>query len=190
MPEQGGSVRHVALLRGVNVSGQRRIEMAGLRRSLEARGLGRVQTYLQSGNVVFDPPADIDRSSAALAAAVRETIAAEFGHDVEVLIVPGRTLGEIAAANPFVAEPGVDERHLHVTFLSAPRGCDDLRDAPLPAAEGERAVAAGSVVYLLLPHGYGRTKLTNAFFERLCATPATTRNWRTVLALVELSAAP
>jgi uncharacterized protein (DUF1697 family) len=183
------SERYVALLRGVNVSGQRRVEMAALRRGLEACGLAGVETHVQSGNVVFAAPGERDRSPAALASVVRQVIAAEFGHDVAVLVVPGMALAAIVAGNPFAAEPGVEERHLHVTFLFGSGGCADADAAGLPAVEGERVVAAGPVVYLLLPFGYGRTKLTNAYFERRCATPATTRNWRTVLALERLVAA-
>ncbi len=182
---------YVALLRGVNVSGQRRMGMAELRRSLEDLGLRRVRTYLQSGNVVFDASERVapGRSASDLAAAIRARIAADFGHDVQTLVVPDWELREIAAANPFVAEPGVDERWLHVTFLFAPAA----GQAPLPnlpGAAGERAVVTGSIVYLYLPYGYGRTKLTNAFFERALGTSATTRNWRTVLALAEAAASP
>ena len=68
-----------------------------------------------------------------------------------------------------------------------------FHDLELPADEGEEAVFVGvpplatPVVYLRLPHGYGRTKLNNAYFERKLGTAATTRNWRTVLALAELA---
>jgi len=132
--------------------------------------------------------------------------------------VGGRTLPmadlrrclEGLAANPFLSEPGVDQGSLHATFLFTPAGEDDsgaattasygavygaaFRGLQLPAGEGERAVFVGSpplaapVVYLHLPCGYGRSKLTNAYFERKLGTVATTRNWRTVTALAALSA--
>ena len=185
----------MALLRAVNVSGQRRVPMADLRRRLEDLGLRRVQTYLQSGNVVFDAPEGFVTGSderiaaggsADIAAAIRARIARDFGHDVEVLVVPSRALRQIAAANPFVGRSGVDEKWLHVTFLFGP-AAGDARDLALPAADGEHVVIAGDVAYLLLPHGYGRTKLNNAYFEKTCGTTATTRNWRTVMALTRLS---
>ena len=186
----------MALLRGVNVSGKRRVPMADLRRSLEDLGLRRVRTYLQSGNVIFEVPEDVaagsderfaaSGSAADLAAAIRARIAHDFGHDVEVLVVPPRALRQIAAANPFVGRPGVDEKWLHVTFLFGP-AAGEARNLDLPAADGEHVVIARDVAYLLLPQGYGRTKLNNAYFEKACGTTATTRNWRTVLALTELS---
>ena len=195
MPEPPSAQTLVALLRAVNVSGQRRVPMADLRSSLEDLGLRCVRTYLQSGNVIFDAPEDLAAGSderiaasgsAAITAAIKARIARDFGHDVEVLVVPSRALLQIAAANPFVGTPGVDERWLHVTFLFGPPA-GKARDLALPAADGEHAVIAGDVVYLLLPHGYGRTKLTNAYFEKAFGTAATTRNWRTVPALRELS---
>jgi len=174
----------VALLRAVNVSGQNRIPMAQLRRALGGLGLTGVETYLQSGNVVFDAPG---HDPAEQAAAIRGLIEREFGHDVHVLVLTAADLAQIATANPFLAG-GADEKYLHVTFVFAPADDDGFAGRDLPAQDGERAERAGSVIYLDLPHGYGRTKLNNAYFERVLKTPATTRNWRTVHALAEMSA--
>jgi len=181
----------VALLRAVNVSGQNRISMVELRRALSDSGLAGVETYVQSGNVVFDAEGD---DPAKQAAAIHGSIEREFGHDVPVLVVTAAELVHAAAANPFVAA-GADEKSLHVTFLDGPVEEAAFGDLSLPAQPGEQAVLAakgagpaGRVVYLCLPHGYGRTRLNNAWFERALKTPATTRNWRTVLALVQMSA--
>jgi uncharacterized protein (DUF1697 family) len=193
----------VALLRAVNVSGQNRVPMAELRVALEGAGLRSVETYLQSGNVVFDAEGDDARAQAA---AVRDAIASVFGHDVAVIALTAEELAAVAAGNPFlraggaetgagnaaaagVAAAGVDEKTLHVTFLERPEEEAVFDGLQLPAAPGEAAVLApgGSCIYLHLPHGYGRTKLTNAWFERALKVGATTRNWRTVLALVQMS---
>jgi len=174
----------VALLRAVNVSGQNRIPMAELRRALGGLGLTGVETYLQSGNVVFVAASD---DPAAQSAAIHELIAREFAHDVPVLVLTAADLAQVAAANPFRAD-GADEKLLHVTFLAGPVPAAAFGALRLPAQPGEEAVLAGRVVYLHLPHGYGRTKLNNAYFERVLGTSATTRNWRTVLALAQMSA--
>jgi uncharacterized protein (DUF1697 family) len=174
----------VALLRAVNVSGQNKIPMAELRRALGALGETGVETYLQSGNVVFNAQGD---DPAEQAAAIHGLIEHEFGHDVRVLVLTAAELAQIAAANPFLTS-GADEKHLHVTFLFAPADADGFAGRDLPARDGERAERAGPVIYLYLPHGYGRTKLNNAYFERALGTSATTRNWRTVLALAQMSA--
>jgi uncharacterized protein (DUF1697 family) len=173
----------VALLRAVNVSGQNKIPMAELRASLETDGFGDVRAYVQSGNVVFDAQGDDPSEHAA---AIHGLIEREFGHDVRVLVLTAAELAQAAVANPFLAS-GTDEKALHVTFLFAPADSDGLGGRELPAHDGERAQRAGLVIYLYLPHGYGRTKLNNAYFERALGTSATTRNWRTVLALVAMT---
>jgi uncharacterized protein (DUF1697 family) len=174
----------VALLRAVNVSGQNRIPMVELCRGLGGLRLTAVETYLQSGNVVFDADSG---DSAEHAAAIHGLIEKEFGHDVRVLVLTAAELAHVASANPFVAI-GADEKVLHATFLEEPAPEPAFGGLSLPARGDEQAVSAGRVVYLLLPDGYGRTKLNNAYFERALGTPATTRNWRTVLALAQMSA--
>ena len=178
------SATFVALLRGVNVSGQKRIVMADLRNTLAAAGLTNVRTYLQSGNVVFDAE---NSGAAEQAAAIRERIARDLRHDVAVLVLPSTEMQQIALSNPF-SSAEVDQKWLHVTFLFEHASGTDFAHVELPAAQGERAESLGRAVYLYLPHGYGRTRLNNAFFEKALAMPATTRNWRTVLALARLSA--
>ena len=192
----------MALLRAVNVSGQNRVPMAELRANMAASGFGDVRTYLQSGNIVFDADADADadvdaeagRQAAAaqeLAKAVHQLIEREFGHDVKVLVLTAAEMAQVAAVNPFLPALGPDgEKSLHATFLEEPVPDAAFAGLNLPAQPGEQAkIAAGSrVIYLHLPHGYGRTKLNNGYFERHLGAAATTRSWRTVLALAEMSA--
>jgi len=205
----------VALLRAVNVSGQNRIPMGELRELLEGLGLRGVRTYLQSGNAVFE--AD-DASARDLATAIEMRIERDLGPRVGLLVAPADELVRVVDANPFAGAPDVDERWLHATFLFGASAESDAGPAPeaafsavpenafsapseaafsrlaLPAVAGEQAAFVGApllaapVVFLCLPHGYGRTKLNNGFFERRLGVAATTRSWRTVLALAEMSA--
>ena len=181
----------IALLRAVNVSGTNRIPMAELRAKLGAAGFGAVRTYVQSGNVVFEAASD---DAAAQAAAVHRVIERGFGCDVNVLVLTAEQLEQVAAELPFVGAEDFDDSWVHVTFMNAPADEAGFAGLDLPARPGERAVLAGAaalagrVVYLYLPHGYGRTKLNNAYFERVLKSSATTRNWRTVLALAQMSA--
>jgi uncharacterized protein (DUF1697 family) len=174
----------VALLRAVNVSGQNKVPMAELRATMAAADYGDVQTYLQSGNVVFEAPGD---DATLQAAAVRDLIEQAFGLDVRVLVLTATELARVVAANPFL--PAADVKHLHATFLDAPVSESAFGGLTLAAQPGEHAAlaASGRVVYLQLPNGYGRTKLNNGYFERRLGAAATTRNWRTVLALAEMS---
>jgi uncharacterized protein (DUF1697 family) len=109
-----------------------------------------------------------------------------------VVALTAAELDAAAAGNPFLAaDPEADHKRLHVTFLSQAVEPAAFAGLSLPAAGEEAAVlsADGRLIYLSLPYGYGRTKLTNAWVERALRVSATTRNWRTVLALRALAEA-
>lgn len=125
---------YAALLRGVNVSGHKRINMADLRTSCEAVGLTRVQTYLQSGNVVFGATQSDPRT---LASALRARIAKDFGHDVEVLVLSAKDLNRAAESNPLWPGSRGDGALFHATFLYEPVSADRFRTLSLPARSGE-----------------------------------------------------
>jgi uncharacterized protein (DUF1697 family) len=166
--------RCVALLRGVNVGGHRRVPMAQLRAVLTSAGLADVQTYLQSGNAVFAS----DREPVELERVVREVIRDQIGVDTTVLV---RTAAELTAtvdANPW-PDRAASPTQLHAVFLSAEPEVvpDTSRYAP------EEAVVRGRVAYLWYAHGAGRSTLQLA----LPGVEATARNWRTVLALAQLT---
>ena len=178
---------YVALLRAINVSGNNAIRMAELQRICAELGLEDVRSYLQSGNLVFRT----SRSNAAkLAGAINADIAQHFGFDVAVLVLPAEELNTVADSNPLWPQHGGEERMFHATFLFQPVLKRSFEALKLPLAPGESAVLAGQVVLLHCPHGYGRTKLNNGYFEKVLGVAATTRNWRTVLALQQLCNAP
>lgn len=174
---------YVALLRGINVSGKNPIRMSALQDSLTDLGLEDVRTYLQSGNVVFrDKSADKGK----LAASIEARITCDFGHKVPVRVIPESDLEVITDSNPLWPESGGDEKLFHCTFLFEELPEKRFEALKLPAAEGEQAVMLKGAVLLHCPHGYGRTKLNNTYFERALKVQATTRNWRSVLALLDL----
>ena len=127
----------VALLRAVNVSGQNRIPMAELRRALSGLGRAGVQTYLQSGNVVFDAPGD---DPVEQAAALHELIARELGHDVGVLALTAAEMQRVAAEMPFVGAADFEGNWVHATFVSAPVDEAGFAGLKIPARPGEKAV--------------------------------------------------
>jgi uncharacterized protein (DUF1697 family) len=183
-----GTGRFIALLRGINVSGHNPLAMADLRGLLETLPAGDVATYLQSGNAVFSTEA---ADPEALAGAIAGRIRSETGMEVTVLVRTAEDWARVAGSNPFLAghPEGDVSRRLLVTFLS--QAPDDDRVAALTSAADAYAPdtfrVMGREVYLSCPNGYGRTKLNNSFFEKKVATPATTRNWRTVTALAEMT---
>jgi uncharacterized protein (DUF1697 family) len=176
--------RYAALLRGVNVGGKT-LRMAALRELLGGLGLEGVATYVQSGNAVFRAP---QGRSAALESDIESAIERELGLEVTVVVRTHAELAKIHAGNPFV-EAGCEPSRLYLTFLA--QEPDKERAAAL-AAEGsdeEELRLVGREIYLHYPGGYGRSRINNAFVERRLAVRATTRNWRTVGKLVELTGA-
>jgi uncharacterized protein (DUF1697 family) len=156
--------------------------MADLRALFEALEAEDVETYVQSGNVVYRSASGGPASSEQ---AIRQELSRQLGLDVAVLLRTKAQLAKVVSANP-LAE-GSEPVQLHVTFLAerpAParvRALDPERSAP------DVFRVAGREVYLRCPNGYGRSKLSNAFFEQQLGVAATTRNWRTVTTLAELA---
>jgi uncharacterized protein (DUF1697 family) len=175
---------YAALLRGINVGRNKRIAMSDLRSLVEGLGHESVQTHLQSGNVVFDSP---KRSARPLEAAIEDAIAAELGMDVTVMVRRADELAAVVDGSRFGGRTD-DPKQIHVAFLSeAPSSAAVKRFDAKEFAPDELAVA-GREVYLLYPGGYARTKLTNAVLEKQLGVRATSRNWRTVTALADLTA--
>lgn len=179
---------HVALLRGVNLGGKNKVPMRDLVRLVEAAGGERVVTYIQSGNVVFDAPA---RVAARMPVALPRAIEAELGCRTPVILRTGDEIRAAATEHPFLAR-GESPDRLHVLFLA---------DAPSKAAvasldpsrsPGDELVVRGRDVFLFLPNGVAKSKLTNArpwdWFDRKLGTVSTARNLRTVQKLAALVA--
>jgi uncharacterized protein (DUF1697 family) len=175
--------KFVALLRGINVSGQKIIRMADLRNLFNTLGFESIKTYLQSGNVIFSSEAEKPRL---ISEQIRTRIIEQFGFDVEVLVLGCQQIKQITEANPFVSPPQKEIKWLHVTFPSQAVTEKVFESLELPVQEGEAAVLAEQAVYLYCPNGYGRTKINNGYFEKKLGFACTTRNWKTVLALTEL----
>lgn len=171
----------IALLRGINVGGRHKVAMADLRALFAEAGGEDVTTYIQSGNVVFGHRA---RSPDKLGGELEQRIEAMAGFTVAVVLRTAAQMAAVVSDNPF---PDVEPTKVHVTFLSSdpPAGALDKVDAA--AFAPEEFVLAGRHIYLHLPNGMARTRLPQAL--DVFPTPVTTRNWRTVLKLVELAGA-
>jgi uncharacterized protein (DUF1697 family) len=151
--------------------------MADLQAWLNDAGFGEVRTYIQSGNVVIEHPAKID-----VVTRVHDAIAQNSGFDVPVIVRTARELSAVVASNPY---PGVEPTRLHVSFLQ--RAPDDAT-VKLAAEDDwrpERFNVVGRDVYLHLPDGMGQSVMVP---KLKLIKNATTRNWNTVLALVDLLA--
>jgi uncharacterized protein (DUF1697 family) len=176
----------VALLRGINVGGRTRITMDDLRRLFADLGQTEVKTYLQTGNVIFKGPAGGPSAATALSAAVEQRIAADLGIAVSVLLRTADDLDKVVASNPYLDRES-DPTKLHVTFLAAAPDEDRAGRLVPPSGVTDSLTLVGREVFLHCPDGYGRTKLSNAFVERRLGLAATTRNWKTVVAVRDLA---
>jgi len=174
----------IALLRGINVGGHNKLPMKALKALLEELSLANVQTYIQSGNVVFQSErADLP----ALAQEIGETINAHHGFEPQIMLLSLAELATAVSHNPF---PATDEQHktLHFYFLSAAPPDPDLSSLEAIKSDTEQFELIDAVFYLHAPDGIGRSKLA-AKVEKAVGVAATARNWRTVSTLLEMGTA-
>ncbi len=177
-------MKHIALLRGINVGGKRKILMADLRALFEELGFTAVETYIQSGNVVYDDLKTVNpvESVRRIMDAVRE----QYGYEVPVMVLPATELKIAFDQNPYFQTNPEDVNKLHLTFLS------DLPEKEKADAIAEidfapdQFVMTGKHVFIWCEGKYHESKLTNNFFEKKLGVQATTRNWRTVMKLAEM----
>ncbi|WP_116949382.1 DUF1697 domain-containing protein [Jiangella endophytica] len=177
--------RHVALLRGINVGGKKKVAMADLRALVAGLGHTDVTTYINSGNVVFTS-ATPDAGRDELETAIEAAIQAELGLEVAVLV---RTHGELAAAvdaNPF---PDAEPSRLLLSFLRAVPDPDRYTAAEGLESGADEFRVDGTTLYLHVPGGAGRSKLAAALSKPALGV-ATSRNLATVRTLVQLSQEP
>jgi uncharacterized protein (DUF1697 family) len=174
-----------ALLRAINLGATNKIPMAGLRSLFSGLGYEDVATYVQSGNVVFR-----SRTGKAdeIAAEIQRAIAGEFGLSIAVMLRSPADLRKIVAGNPFLKDES-DPKKLHVLFLDGRPTAKAKGELDLDRSPPDRFDLRGREVYLHLPNGSARTKLTIDYFERSLGASATGRNWKTVTKLAELTEA-
>jgi len=176
------STTYLALLRGINVGGKNKLPMKDLTEMFVAAGCDNVRSYIQSGNVIFRAA---PRVSSQVAGLITAQIATCFGYRTPVVLRTTKQLEDVICHNPFL-KVGAAEATLHVLFLADlpdPRRVDGLDPDRSPP---DAFIVRGQEVYLQLPNGVARTKLTNDYFDSKLATTSTGRNWRTVMKLLEL----
>jgi uncharacterized protein (DUF1697 family) len=177
---------YLAILRGINVSGQKLIPMKELKTLFEALNFQHVSTYIQSGNVLFRAEAADVR---ALAAQIESSIQERYQFQVPVLI---RTPGDLQAAigrNPFLQLSNPDTDKLHITFLADQPTQARIDQVSSGQYAPDQCHISGREVFLYCPQGYGRTKLSNTFLETKLGVKATTRNLKTVRQLISMAGA-
>ena len=160
------------------------IKMDALRQLFADLGFTNIQTYIQSGNLVFqDKQADLRKLENKIAKAITE----KFSFDVPVIVKEFDELKQIISDNPFLTDKTKDIAHLHVTFLA-----DKPDQASFNIIKGGQYQAdelhlIDKAIYLYCPNSYSNSKLTNSFLESKLKITATTRNWKTTNELINIA---
>ncbi len=175
---------YIALLRGINVSGQKKIKMAELREHLAELPLHNIQTYIQSGNILFDRE---ETEVGIIEEEIRAKIEEKYGFDVPTMVKTKEDLEHVIAQHPFIHQRHEDPKLVHVTFLAGSPEAEHLANLTSVDYPSEEYQVDRTFFYLFAPNGYGRAKLNNNFIERKLKVRATTRNWKTVTKLLEMA---
>jgi uncharacterized protein (DUF1697 family) len=176
---------YVALLRGINVTGHNKIKMIELKSLFINLGFKNVTTYIQSGNVIFEAnKSDTKKIEEQIISAVKN----QFNYTINVLVITIDYLKTIFNSNPFLKRENIDITKLHVTLLKNEPNLESISQIRnLIKTNDDEFEILNKCVYLYCQNGYGKTKLNNNLFEKKLKSPATTRNWKTISKLVELS---
>ncbi|WP_164857056.1 DUF1697 domain-containing protein [Sphingomonas crocodyli] len=174
--------KHVVLLRGINVGGNRKVPMADLRDACRTAGFDDVETYIQSGNIVFTAGNAADAE-----AAIESIIERLCGFKVEAIARSAKQWAAYAKAPPF-ADPDDRGNIIHLGLSKRPPadGIADTLEAR--GKHGEKVVVRGDAIWIDFAEGVRDTKITPAAVDKAAGSTVTMRNWRTVLKIAEMLA--
>jgi uncharacterized protein (DUF1697 family) len=173
--------KYIALLRGINVGGHKKVPMAELRELLTESGLENVSTYIQTGNVFFQTP---ESNILALENSIHKSIMDHFGFEVSVLVKTRQDLQRIFDACPFSDEK---KKKSYFTILHNIPTAELVEDASKKVYEGEEYLIINDCIYYFCEKGYGKAKFNMNLFERKLNTASTSRNYNTMVKLLSLS---
>jgi len=174
---------YIALLKGINVSGQKLIKMDDLRNSFSSLGFVNTRSYIQSGNIIFETNFQADTIENMIARKIEH----DFGFQVPVLVYSVEKWKQMIDNNPFLGKSEMDISFLHISFLSKSPTNYNIESLNKKKLESEEFHITENAVYLYCPHGYGKTKLNNGFWETQLRVIATTRNWKTATEILRIA---
>jgi len=172
------------MLRGINVSGHKKIKMADLRDYLSEIGFGDVKTYIQSGNIIFSYK---ESDPNTIAEMIASQIKSKYDFDVPTLVKTTEDFEYVVTHNPFTDKKDMAIEKIYVTFLADTPDSENISKLNDLDFNNEEFVLDGRYVYLYFDNGFGKAKLNNNFLENKLKVRATTRNWKTVSKLLEMT---
>ena len=175
---------YISMLRGINVGGHKKIKMDILKQLYVELDYTHVQTYIQSGNVIFRTQ---DTDTLNLAKSIAKQILEVTGLEVPVLVLKLDEMKRIIKNSPFLFDSSKNPTSFYVTFLSETPDTISFEKIKSTDFGTDHFELLDKAIYVYCPTGYGTTKLTNTFFENKLNVTATSRNWKTVNELVRLA---
>jgi uncharacterized protein (DUF1697 family) len=174
---------HLALLRGINVSGHNMMKMEALKTMLENIGFTNVRTYLQSGNVFVDTE---EESASKVGFMIKQEIFKVFGHEVPVVVITKEDLELCFKNSPYLKEKDVDTKKLYVAFVSIALKSENINDLKISQFKPDEASIDGNRIFIKYAVGAGKTRFDQKYIEKKLNLTATIRNWNTVTNLLKM----
>jgi uncharacterized protein (DUF1697 family) len=174
---------HLALLRGINVSGHNMIKMDVLKSTLENLGFKKVQTYIQSGNVFLNSD---EENPAKIAFVIKQEIYKVFGYDLPILVISKEDLKACVTNCQFLKEKEVDTKKLYVAFVSKELKAENINDLKMSQFKPDEVQIDNTRIFIKYHIGAGKTRLDQKYIEKKLNLTATIRNWNTVNQLLKI----
>ena len=176
--------KYIAILRGINVGGRRKILMVDLKKLFQELGFTNIQTYIQSGNVVFETSSSDD--NATLSNKIEQIISKTYGFEVPVILRTANEIEQAISNNPFFKNK-TEVEGLFLTFLKSIPSAVELENIKSFDFSPDKFEIVGKDIFGFCFGKYHKTKLSNQFFESKLKVSATTRNWKTVINLQQMA---
>jgi uncharacterized protein (DUF1697 family) len=174
---------HLALLRGINVSGHNMMKMEALKTMLENIGFTNVRTYLQSGNVFVDTE---EESASKIGFMIKQEIFKVFGHEVPTIVITKEDLELCFKNSPYLKEKDIDTKKLYVAFVSTALKSENINDLKISQFKPDEASIDGNRIFIKYDIGVGKTRLEGKYIEKKLNVIVTMRNWNTVTNLLKM----
>ena len=174
---------YIVFLRGINVSGKNIIKMADLRQALISSGYQNVKTYIQSGNLIFSSI----KKETDIKDHLHSLLKNQFNAVSEIFIYTINLIKNIVGTNDFLKIINVDYKRIMVTFLLSKADQSQIEELRKVNYDNEAIHIYDYFIIGYFPKGYGKAKLNNNYIEKQLKTKATTRNWNTILKMIELA---
>ena len=175
-------ITHLALLRGINVSGHNMMKMEALKTMLENIGFQNVRTYLQSGNVFVDS----EEEASKVGFMIKQEIFKVFGHEVPIIVITKKDLELCFENNPYFKEKDIDTKKLYVAFVSTVLKKENINDLKISQFKPDEASIDGNRIFIKYDIGAGKTRLEGKYIEKKLNVIVTMRNWNTVTNLLAM----